>query len=328
MVPPHARLGCVGVLLDTIEMTRSHVRRQYGAIDVLPTADRFDVARARLLSIDGKAVRTEGGVAIATEGGLDSTVNDIVVIADFAADAQAEIGSGLARWLTIQRDNGAIIAACGAAVTLMAQSGVADHCALAAPPWLAPIYAARWPTVLFDGDREMVEQGNLLSGSGGRSDLAVAVRLIEAVTSRNVGRWLAAHVGLSTWQPDVLSRPDTLVARAQDWLADHFPQPIGIDDLARALDVSRRTLHRHFVARAETTPSAYLQHLRIEAAKRMLERTPFPVERIASLVGYSDASFFRETFKRKTAMTPRQWRARHDAAAQGHGGTQEEDGRG
>src|SRR5262249_16265305 len=56
-------------------------------------------------------------------------------------------------------------------------------------------------------------------------------------------------------------------------------------------------------------PEAYLQALRIEAAKAMLERDATPIQRISSAVGYDDVAFFRGLFKRVTGMTPGEYRA-------------------
>jgi transcriptional regulator GlxA family with amidase domain len=118
--------------------------------------------------------------------------------------------------------------------------------------------------------------------------------------------WIMRQLSVS---PDgACGVPDSLLERAQDWLADRFSQPIRIEELAAAIGVDRRTLHRHFVKGTGQSPIAFLQSLRIEAAKRMLERTSFPIERIASLVGYTDAGFFRGTFHRSTGKNPRRWR--------------------
>jgi len=52
----------------------------------------------------------------------------------------------------------------------------------------------------------------------------------------------------------------------------------------------------------------YLQNLRLEAAKRLLEAGQLPVDEISAEVGYEDASFFRRLFKRRTGLTPSQYR--------------------
>ena len=67
---------------------------------------------------------------------------------------------------------------------------------------------------------------------------------------------------------------------------------------------------RRFRQATGLTPLAYVQRLRIEDAKRRLERTEDSIERIGWHVGYEDPAFFRRLFKRVTGVTPGQYRHR------------------
>ena len=73
--------------------------------------------------------------------------------------------------------------------------------------------------------------------------------------------------------------------------------------------LGERTFMRHFKAATGRSPSDYLQTLRIEAAKAMLEGGMKPVQTISHEVGYVDLAFFRGLFKRVTGMTPVEYRA-------------------
>ena len=66
---------------------------------------------------------------------------------------------------------------------------------------------------------------------------------------------------------------------------------------------------RHFKAATGRLPADYLQALRIEAAKVMLEHDAKPIQAISSEVGYDDVAFFRSLFKRIVKMTPTEYRA-------------------
>lgn len=309
VAPPAVRLGSIGILLDCLEMTRSHIWRQYSAIDDLSAADKFDVSRIRLVSVDGRPPRTEGGFAFPVDGGLGDEAYDIVAIADHAtSDQHYTLDEPLPAWVRRQHTRGAVVASCGASVAFLAASGICDGLTVSAPPFLVSRLAARWPAVRFEGGRDTSESENVLSGRGGLADFVVASRLVEVITSRNTARWLDGQLGLSISHQPGHSAADDLFKQAQEWMADRYSQPIRIEEMATALGVDRRTLHRHFVKAAGQSPIAFLQSLRIEAAKRMLERTSFPIERIGALVGYADAAFFRETFRRSTSKNPRDWR--------------------
>ena len=71
-----------------------------------------------------------------------------------------------------------------------------------------------------------------------------------------------------------------------------------------------RNFIRRFKAATGRLPGAYIQMLRVAAAKEMLERGAASIQRVSSKVGYEDIAFFRSLFKRHTGMTPAEYRGR------------------
>jgi transcriptional regulator GlxA family with amidase domain len=74
--------------------------------------------------------------------------------------------------------------------------------------------------------------------------------------------------------------------------------------------LAERTFKRRFTNATGLTLIAYVQRLRIEDAKRRLERTDAPIEEISWQVGYEDPAFFRRLFKRMTGLAPGAYRKR------------------
>jgi transcriptional regulator GlxA family with amidase domain len=99
------------------------------------------------------------------------------------------------------------------------------------------------------------------------------------------------------------------IRAAEDFLQRNFREDISTQALAERACMSERTFARQFKAATGKLPAAYLQAVRIEAAKVLLENGDEPVQSIAGAVGYCDLAFFRELFKRATGMTPAQYRA-------------------
>lgn len=315
VLPPEARMGSVGLVVDAFEMARSYIRRQYGAVDALPNADKFDVANVRLVGLGKIRPETEGGVPFPLTQRLDEVGADIVFVADCANEPNTEWDGAAAfrQWLRSRLAEGALLAASGNGIALLAEAGVLQGRGAAAPFAKMADWRKKWPDIRFGAFSGIVEDGGIITSRAGLDEVPLAVALVTAVTSANTGRWLAVQMGLPGTPLNAEGKPnDLLLVRAQDWLASRFSQKVTIEELARAMSVDRRTLHRHFVSGAGMSPIAYLQSLRIEAAKRMLERTPFAIDRIAALVGYEDTAFFRIAFRRATGDSPRRWRKRND----------------
>ena len=74
--------------------------------------------------------------------------------------------------------------------------------------------------------------------------------------------------------------------------------------------LAERTFKRRFAHATGLTPIAYVQRLRIEDAKRRLERTDAPIDEISWRAGYEDPAFFRRLFKRTTGLAPGAYRKR------------------
>lgn len=103
---------------------------------------------------------------------------------------------------------------------------------------------------------------------------------------------------------------DSPVYRAMEWLNAHIDQPYNLAALAQAAATSERTLLRHFKQVAGKSPLEYLQEIRVERAKMLLEVTLQTVHTISQACGYSDVSSFRRIFREATGMTPTGYRTR------------------
>ncbi|OTG92362.1 hypothetical protein B9T35_13560 [Acinetobacter sp. ANC 3832] len=103
---------------------------------------------------------------------------------------------------------------------------------------------------------------------------------------------------------------DELVQKVQKWLELHFHEQFSIEDLAQQFNVTLRTLIRHFNSALNLPPNRYLQAIRIEAAQKRLEETEHSIDVIMQAVGYQDPSSFRRLFRKKTGLTPLEYRRR------------------
>jgi AraC-like DNA-binding protein len=106
-------------------------------------------------------------------------------------------------------------------------------------------------------------------------------------------------------------RKQDLVHDVREWAMDRLTKgPVHIDDVARALGMSAKTLERRLADRGESF-TALVDEIRRSLATRYLGETDFRLEQIAYLTGYSEPAALVRAFRRWTGTTPMQYRERH-----------------
>ena len=145
--------------------------------------------------------------------------------------------------------------------------------------------------------------------------LYLTARYAGATTAQEVARMFALQ-----WHQDGLTpyivfegrsdHGDAEIQGAQQWLSGHFPVANPVEEMIKRSRLAERTFKRRFTSATGLSPIVYVQRLRIEDAKRRLERTETSVDEISWRVGYEDAAFFRRLFKRTTGLAPGAYRKR------------------
>jgi transcriptional regulator GlxA family with amidase domain len=107
---------------------------------------------------------------------------------------------------------------------------------------------------------------------------------------------------------------DADILRVQNWLEQHFDQPLAIDELAQRFGFTAQ-LRAPFQGGTQYTPLAYLQTLRLERAKHLLESTRMNLDSITFKVGYEDSNSFRRLFQQRVGMQPASYRKKFQSPA-------------
>jgi len=108
---------------------------------------------------------------------------------------------------------------------------------------------------------------------------------------------------------------DELIEQAQNYIEKNLSEKISFGELASKLAISRRNFDRRFVKATGNTPVEYLQRVKVEVAKRTLEKGRKSIFEVMDEVGYSDDKAFREVFKKITGLSPLDYRARYNKQA-------------
>jgi transcriptional regulator GlxA family with amidase domain len=277
--------------------------------------------RVRTVSLHGGAVRSPYGLAIQPETNLEAIERtDIVVIPTSGLDLDLKLveNSNLLPWLRRHYARGAYVVGVCMGAAYLAEAGLLDG-RIATTHWaVCDRLAARWPRVHWRPELFVTEDSRVLCSGGIYAAMDVSLYLVEKLCGHEVAVQTAKTLLLpmprthqSSYAMLPVSRPhgDERIRAAEAFLQANYHREVSTQSLADRAGLGVRTFVRHFKAATGKLPATYLQALRIEASKAMLERDARPIQSISSEVGYDDIAFFRSLFKRSTGMTPAEYRA-------------------
>lgn len=266
------------------------------------------------------------GVAMPVQRAIDTLdTTDIVIVPSLlvrSAGWQAGRYPRLVAWLQRMHERGAVLCSACSGIFLMAETGLFDGKDATVHFAYARQFAAVHPAVTIHPERVLVIAGQReeLVSSGASTTwhdmvLYLIARFAGATDAQELARLFALQWhqdGLAPYMTfeGKLDHGDAEIEAAQRWLATHFSVASPVEEMIRRSSLAERTFKRRFTAATGVAPIAYVQRLRIEDAKRRLERTDTPVDEIGWRVGYEDGAFFRRLFKRTTGMTPGTYRKR------------------
>lgn len=228
----------------------------------------------------------------------------------------------LVEWLRTMHERGAVLCSACSGIFLLAETGLFDGKDATVHFGYARTFATTYPAVLIHPERVLVISGlhEELVSSGASTTwhdmvLYLTARYAGATTAQEVARLFALQ-----WHQDGLTpyiifegksdHGDAEIQSAQQWLSNHFSVANPVEEMIKRSRLAERTFKRRFAKATGLTPIVYVQRLRIEDAKRRLERTESSVDEISWRVGYEDAAFFRRLFKRTTGLAPGAYRKR------------------
>ncbi len=204
------------------------------------------------------------------------------------------------------------LARCGTLMTaacigtfVMAESGLLDGHQATTTWWLAPLFRKRYPNVQLDESSMIVQSGQVVTAGAALSHMDLALWLVRGASPQLaalVARYLIvdSRPSQSVYAlSDHLVHSDPVVERFETWARARIARPFSLDDAARAVGSSKRTLARRMHCVLGKSPLSYLQSLRVERAVHLLRTSSSNVDEIAAKVGYSDGATLRALLRRR-----------------------------
>ena len=276
--------------------------------------------RVNLASIDGSSIRCiNNNILVPTVKLTEVLSSNIVLVPTIGGDVLSVLHQTrgiLPELIRLHRTGSDIASNCTGAF-LLANAGLLDE-HIATTHWgYAEQFQQLFPRVILQANQLITQDKQFFCAGGGMAWYDLVLRLIERYCGhRTAADTAKAHVidfarGQQAAYAPLHRRKfhhDKDILSLQDWLEQNYAQPISIVDLAKRSALTPRTLNRRFKQATGQTIQSYLQSLRIEQAKRLLENSDLPIAEIVIRIGYEDLSSFARLFKRLTGLSPGYYR--------------------
>lgn len=301
-------------LLDFFEY--SNVLWQYQQRDATPLFHCY------VVSPDGAPLQLKQGVSLQVQPHQWQDADALVIAPAYAYNraqlaAIAQPATPYFSGLRQAAAAGKLIAANCTGTFILAASGLLAHKNATSSWFFKDVFESLYPDVHLQLNKLLVQHDNILTAGATTSFVNLCLSLTEQLVGEHFARQIAkvmltdpnrtSQIPYMDLTID-LQHNDSLIADVQKQLNRQLAAPFSLEALAEQFHLTKRTLLRRFKAALNDTPLNYLQRLRVEQAKRLLETTNQPVEQIVLQVGYEDVSSFRKLFLHYTELTPSQYR--------------------
>jgi transcriptional regulator GlxA family with amidase domain len=176
------------------------------------------------------------------------------------------------------------------------------------------MFRERYPDVLLDESKMIVKSGRVVTAGAALGHMDLALALVRAVSPQLAA--LTANYLIVDSRPsqsayaltDHLSHSDPIVERFESWARGRLRHGFSLDDAAKAVGSSKRTLARHMQSVLGKSPLSYFQSLRVERAVHLLKTGTASVDEVAAKVGYNDGATLRALLRRRLDLGVREIR--------------------
>jgi transcriptional regulator GlxA family with amidase domain len=181
-----------------------------------------------------------------------------------------------------------------------------------------------YPAIDVEPDPIYVRDGNVYTSAGVTAGIDLALALVEEDLGRRVARDVARSLVLFVRRPGGQAQFSASLAgqaaerrslrELQEWLADNLDQDLSVAALAERAYMSPRNFARVFAREVGATPASYVESLRLERGRLLLETTELQLEEIARRCGFGTVETLRRVFTRRLRVGPNDYRRRFNAA--------------
>ena len=306
----------------------------YGVFDTLWAAGRVwdnmkggspdGLFEPRIVCAEPGPLQLITGVSILPQDTIESvTKTDVVFVPNVmltGAQGLRALDRRVIDWIKRMHHQGAkLYAACGGSLVL-AEAGLLEGQEATTHWTYEPLFRNNFPNVTLHMERILVQTGpgHSLVCSGGASSWQDLALLMVAKHGGTEEAIRMSKLFLYQWHREGqlpfasmienVDHGDAVIVECQQWLAQHYDRADIVTELVRRSGLPKRSFDRRFRAATGYSALSYVQALRVEEAKQLLETSAVAVDQVGREVGYEDAASFRRLFRRLTGMGPSDYR--------------------
>ncbi|MCW8128277.1 GlxA family transcriptional regulator [Microbulbifer halophilus] len=271
-------------------------------------------------SLDGRPVSTRSGFSFPPDVALaDAPDSDIVYIPALWRNPRPALrrSGALLDWLRRQAEAGTAISAVGTGVCFLAAAGLLDGKPATTHWHYFDRFSADYPRVKLKRQYFITQADKLFCAASVNALADVTVHLIRQFYGPAVASHVERNFSHEIRRPfeeiaysegAVHLHPDEEIVQAQTWLKEHCSGEVRLSEVAAYFDMSVRSFNRRFKLATGQTPLQYLQNVRVDTARELLQSSNLSVNEIAEKVGYQDMGHFTALFKKFLSTTPSEYR--------------------
>ncbi|MGW7355669.1 GlxA family transcriptional regulator [Streptomyces sp. NPDC054802] len=294
-----------------------------GPIEVFEGAGRSrgdrSAYRIRTASLDGSPVRTSSGLTLVPDGGLaDAPAPHTLLVP--GGEGTRRPDPRLIDWLRDHAPHaGRLVSVCTGAL-LLAEAGLLDGHRATTHWRVCDHLAAAHPGVEVEPDPIFVRDGRVSTSAGVTAGIDLALALVEEDLGRDVALAVARNLVVFLRRPGNQSQFSAQLAaqtasreplrEVQHWVTRHPEADLSVESLAGRAGLSPRHFARAFQSETGTTPGRYVERVRLEHARRLLEDTADGVTKISRASGYGTTEAMRRAFMKSLGVAPAEYRRR------------------
>ncbi len=249
---------------------------------------------------------------------------DLIIVTAISGDLEKEIRNNaeFMPWIKKQRiENDAEIASLCKGAFLLAETGLLNGKSCATHWTAHEQFRHRYPRVNLVPEKIISEDNGIYSSGGAYSFLNFMLYLIEKYCGRETAIWCSkvSEIDFDRINQDQFmifsgqkEHDDDSIKRAQLYIENNYKEKLNIDEIANMVKISGRSFLRRFKKATSNNPLEYIQRVKIEAAKKMLESSALNIQEVMYGVGYIDEKAFRNTFRKYTGLSPLDYRSKYN----------------